>query len=77
MYVCYLTIDRYNIIFAFKMAKPVWSFRYIMLCSLVSQMQGAIREAVLNSNPMLWLFDPAQVCILLFVYVRESVYMQF
>ncbi|KAG7177409.1 E3 ubiquitin-protein ligase HERC4-like [Homarus americanus] len=25
------------------------------------QMQGAIQEAVINSNPMLWLFDPAQV----------------
>ncbi|KAK8730688.1 hypothetical protein OTU49_007871 [Cherax quadricarinatus] len=25
------------------------------------QMQGAIQEAVINSNPMLWLFNPAQV----------------
>lgn len=29
-------------------------------CTLV-QMQGAIQEAVTNSNPVVWLFDPAQI----------------
>ncbi|KAG0730195.1 putative E3 ubiquitin-protein ligase HERC3 [Chionoecetes opilio] len=35
------------------------------------QMQGAIREAVLNSNPMLWLFDPSQVQFLN-VHIRRT-----
>ncbi|KAK3871366.1 hypothetical protein Pcinc_023478 [Petrolisthes cinctipes] len=33
----------------------------LLRCDATRQMQGAIQEAVINSNPMLWLFDPAQI----------------
>ncbi|XP_066957802.1 probable E3 ubiquitin-protein ligase HERC3 [Macrobrachium rosenbergii] len=33
----------------------------LLRCDATRQMQGAIQEAVINSNPMLWLLDPAQV----------------
>lgn len=37
------------------------------------QMQGAIQEAVVNSNPMLWLFDPGQVQFLNIHIHRSSI----
>lgn len=43
----------------------------LLRCDATRQMQGAIREAVLNSNPMLWLFDPAQVQFLN-VHIRRT-----
>ncbi|XP_068245605.1 probable E3 ubiquitin-protein ligase HERC4 isoform X2 [Palaemon carinicauda] len=33
----------------------------LLRCDATRQMQGAIQEAVFNSNPMLWLLDPGQV----------------
>ncbi|XP_063853368.1 LOW QUALITY PROTEIN: probable E3 ubiquitin-protein ligase HERC4 [Scylla paramamosain] len=43
----------------------------LLRCDATRQMQGAIQEAVLNSNPMLWLFDPAQVQFLN-VHIRRT-----
>ncbi|KAK8374514.1 hypothetical protein O3P69_015694 [Scylla paramamosain] len=43
----------------------------LLRCDATRQMQGEIQEAVLNSNPMLWLFDPAQVQFLN-VHIRRT-----